>query len=144
MKLERALHELTVGVTHSMRKRDERDREMGLSEIMQQFQVRISGTGGSVFGFATVQIDFDYPFHYAPGQRDPDFARPQFWFGAECTPAMAVSAVVSAWGDDPHNGATISCNVDIGVAGPEQSFEGVAHLTFQGFSALAEAETDIE
>lgn len=142
--LHRAIAGMTIGVVKSTRARDARDAQMGLSEIMQQFQLEFSGVGGAAWGFATLPVVFDFPFYYAPGQRDPDFDRPHFWFGAEVTPAMGVSATVTGWSKDPDNGAIIAATVALGVSGPPVAFKGIVHLTFQGFSALAEAETDLE
>jgi hypothetical protein len=142
--LHRAIADMTIGVVKSTRARDARDRDMGLTEIMQQFQLEFSGVGGATWGFVTLPVVFDFPFYYAPGQRDPDFDRPHFWFGAEVSPAVAVSATVSGWSKDPDNGAIVAATVSLGVAGPAVAFKGVVHLTFQGFSALAEAEADIQ
>lgn len=151
--LHRAVGDLTLGIAKSMRARDARDAEMGLSEIMQQYQVRFSGVSDSAWGFAPVTLTFDFPFFYAPGQRDSDFDRPHFWYGAETTGAdgtgagiaIAFSAVVSAWVEEPKNGAIVGATVQIGVCGTVQAaYEGIAHLTFQGFSALSEDEPDFD
>jgi hypothetical protein len=148
----RAMLELTIGATKSMQRRAARDREMGLAEIEQQFQFEISGNAAITFAFAEVDVPFDYPFYYAPGQRDSDFNRPHFWFGAETSVAVAIVATVVAWELDEDNGAVIGATVAIGVAAgqpavPTQGvgvpFTGWAHLTFQGFSALAEDEIDL-
>jgi hypothetical protein len=138
----RALLNLTLGVAKGSLERDRRDREMGLSELEQQYQVQISGTAGTRWASSTVEVSFECPFYYAPGQRDSDFDRPQFWFGAETTVAVAITAVVIDWQLDDDNGAVTGATVAIGVlAGGAVPFTGFAHLTFQGFSALAEDES---
>lgn len=145
-RLHRAMEGVTLGVVKSTRAREQRDLEMGLAEIMQQFRVSFSGTVGTAWGFAATVVHFDFPFYYAPGQRDPDFDRPQFWYGAETDLHMAVSVVVRGWELDPENDAVVGAGIAIGVCGAiaDVPYTGVAHLTFQGFSALTEDETDIE
>jgi hypothetical protein len=140
----RTLLNLTIGSQKAMRAREQRDREMGLSEIMQHFQIGISGVAATGWGFAQATIAFEFPFYYAPGQRDPDFPQPQFWFGAEAGAPVAVSAVVGEWIADEDNGATIGAKVWVGVqaAVVGVAYDGVLHLTFQGFSALSEDEVD--
>jgi hypothetical protein len=119
---------------------------MGLQEAMQQFQLEFSGTAELTWGFASLNLVFDFPFYYAPGQRDPDFDRPHFWFGAVVNTPIAVTAVVTAWSIDEDNGAVIGATVHVGVcaATPGVAFDGVVHLTFQGFSALSEGGQDID
>jgi hypothetical protein len=146
--LDRAMGELTLGVVKSTRKRDQRDWEMGFKELQQQFQIKINGQASEAWGFAQTTIVFDYPFFYAPAQRDSDLDRPQFWFGAELYDFPgAASAVVTAWEIDPTHGAVVGATVSIGVAsqpGVDAPYEGVIHLTFQGFAALSEDETAVE
>lgn len=142
--LHRAVSDLTVGVAHAMRARDQRNREMGFAEVQQQFQVRMSGTATATVAYAITVVEFDYPFYYAPSQRDSDFSRPHFWFGAEASTPISVSAVVTAWDIDPDNAAIIGASVAVGVLSQTPvAYTGVLHLTFQGFAALGEDETDI-
>jgi hypothetical protein len=143
----RTMLDLSIGQANARRDREQRDRQMGLSELMQQFEIDFSGAAGTLWGFATQILIFDFPFYYAPGQRDPDFANPHFWFGAEARPAVAVSVTVTDWLFDDDNGAIIGAHVAIGVCGnvPNATpYTGTAHLTFQGFSALAEDEADFD
>jgi hypothetical protein len=144
---QRQVQALTLGVAKSQRKVRERERELGFAETEQQYQFPISGYVGPTAAFITTEILFDFPFYYAPGQRDPDFANPHFWFGAEARPAVAVSVTVTDWLFDDDNGAIIGAHVAIGVCGnvPNATpYTGTAHLTFQGFSALAEDEADFD
>jgi hypothetical protein len=143
--LNRAMADITLGVVKSTRARDARDAEMGLTEIMQQFKINFSGVANTGWGFAPLVLGFDYPFYAAPGQRDPQFEEPQFWFGAKVSPVVAVSATVSQYTVDPDNGAIVGANIAIGVCGAilNVPYEGVVDLTFQGFSALSEDEADV-
>lgn len=140
--LQRSMVRLTVGVARSMRARERRDREMGLAEMEEQFQVEISGNATTGLVWASQELSFDCSFHYAPGQRDSELDRPQFWFGAVVSPAVLVTAVVTAWTVDEDTGATIGATVAIGVmaAGPG-AYAGHVHLTFQGYGALIEEDT---
>lgn len=138
----RALLEITIGATKSMQARQARDAQMGLNELELQFQVKISGTATSGLAWGEVmEIPFDFPLHYAPGQRDSELVRPHFWYGVEITTATPVlaTAVVTEWLTDEDNGATIGANVQMGVIGAGD-YAAVMHLTFQGFGALAEGE----
>jgi hypothetical protein len=142
----RALMDLTVGLLQTTRARDRRDRQMGLAELVQQFQFEFSGTAGTLWGFASKTLVFEFPFYYAPGQRDPDFEHPHYWFGAEVSPPVAVSGTVTHWVYDDKSGAVIGAAVAVGVCGAAAAlaYEGTAHLTFQGMSALAEDEVDFQ
>lgn len=143
--LHRAIAGVTVGAVQSMRARDQRDRQMGLSELMQQFELVFSGTAGSAWGFAQTTVTFEFPFYYAPGQRDPQFENPHYWFGAETSAPVAVSVTVKQWTLDEDHGSVVGAVLYVGVCGVGQTpYNGVAHLTFQGFSALAEDEVGIE
>lgn len=139
--MQRALTGLTIGVAKQMRAREQRDREMGFAEIEQQFQVKITGTAGGAFGFESATISFDYPFYYAPGQRDSELDRPHMTFGGEASTAVAISAVVTGWDVDAESGAIQGAVVAIGVSGAEVDYTGVVHLNFQGFAALGEDES---
>lgn len=138
----RALLDISIGVTKSMQTRQALDAQMGLDELELQFQVKISGTATGTLSWGEVmEIPFDFPLHYAPGQRDSELIRPHFWYGAEIITAspVLVTAVVSDWLTDEDNGATVGAKVRMGVIGASD-FEAVVHLTFQGFGSLAEGE----
>lgn len=143
--LHRAVTDMTVGVARSMRAREQRNREMGFAEIQQQFQFKISGVAGVEWKWANLTVGFDYPFYYAPGQRDAEFSVPHFWYGAEVDTPVAISAAVLGWTRDSDNNAIIGSTVTVGNAGePGAPFTGFVHLTFQGFAALGEDESLIE
>lgn len=147
--LHRAVAELTVGAVRSMRAHDQRQAQMGLSEIMQQFQIEFSGEANLTWGFTNppVTIEFDFPFYYAPGQRDPDFEHPHFWFGVELTSEIdvAVTTYIGTWIIDEENGAVEGCTLYIGACTNDNGvpYAGIIHATFQGFSALGEDEADL-
>lgn len=132
----RAIADLTVGVAKSTEARRRREAELGLTESWQQFHVPLSGSAGTLPSFVYVDVEFDYGFHYAPGQRDSDLERPHFSFGSECDGEVDLGANVSEWNVDSDTGAYLGATVRLSaIAADETSFTGTAHLTFQGFSA---------
>jgi hypothetical protein len=142
----RTLLNLTLGVATSMRDREQRDTEMGLSEVVQQYQLEFSGTTTTAPTFAGASVKFDFPFHYAPGQRDTDLDRPQFSFGVEADKDIIVGAVVKSWTSDEDDGSVIAAAVRVGMLGAESglAYKGVLHLSFQGYAALAEDPDDVD
>lgn len=154
---QRTLSALTIGNVKSMQERSARTAEIALQETTQQYQFEIAGTASMGLAWSTVQVALDYEFYYAPGQRDSDLDRPQFYFGAEVAPPIddppedhpepspvAVTATVTRWLINEDNGAIVGAHVAIGCFADRDGvpFTGLAHLSFQGFSALVDAEVD--
>lgn len=145
----RAVAALSLGAVRETQRREARRRNMGLEEMDLQFQVAISGDAGTQADWDTFSIDFDFPFYYAPGNRDSDLDRPHFTFGAvvEDGSPVVVSACVTGWQLNEETqgvtGATVAvCAVAPGTSQPV-SFGGYVHLNFQGYAGVAEDETDI-
>lgn len=136
----RLLHDITIGTIQAVRSKDASDAQNEMREIEQQFQVAISGVAGAVPAFEGATLQFDVPFYYAPGQRDSDLEFPHFTYGSHTNPAVGVHATVSEWVHDETNGSVIGAVVQIGAVGLGEEFTGFAHLTFQGFGALAEED----
>lgn len=140
--VERALAQIVVGAVKSTREHDALNREMGFAEVEQQYQVPIEGTVGVVPIFVSVDIEFDYPMHFAPGQRDSELDRPHFWASAEMDRDIMVTAIVREWNVNSNNGAYIGATVKIAlVAGATVNYTGRIHLTFQGWGALDETDS---
>lgn len=135
---QRSISDLTLGASKARDRVIRRNKEMGLSEVMLQFQTPVSGTAAGSVGFATTTLTFDYNFYYAPGNRDSDLERPQFWFGVEIDGEVFVSCAVTSWETDVDTGATTGATVRLGVmsGGDIADFTGVLHSTFQGFGAI--------
>lgn len=139
---QRAISALTVGVAKSRQRKLRRDAEMGLRERLLQYQSTISGNAASVIAYAQVDVDFDYDFYFAPGNRESDLARPQFWPGLEVDNQVLWSAQVRSWVDDENTGATIGAVVELAIMASElTSYEGVLHMTFQGYGALNDGDS---
>lgn len=132
----RALHALTVGLLSPDRAKQIHRAKSKLDEVMMQFQFDIAGTATSSLVFASVDVVFDYPLHYAPGQRDSELDHPHFHYGSY-TPGnpVGIHATVTAWNRDPATGAFIGATVGVGVIG-SGAFTGRVHLSFQGYGAL--------
>lgn len=133
----RAVADLTLGVAKSTEARRQRDRELGLAETEQQFQIPVSGTASTLPGFSFLAVFFDFPFHYAPGQRDSDLQEPHMTFGSKCNADVTLNAHVRDWYIDSdtggYTGAVVVVSALAAVAGTD--FTGSVHVTFQGFSA---------
>jgi hypothetical protein len=143
---ERTLADIVIGAVQSTRARDARDREMGLSELEEQFQLVLEpATATTTIAWASTVVEFECKFHYAPGQRDSELDRPQFWFGAAVSPAVLVTAVVTDWTIETSTGAIVGATVAIGaLADSVTPYEGVVHLTFQGYGALIEESPNVD
>jgi hypothetical protein len=154
---QRMLADLTIGGIRSMQKRAESTAEISLQETTQQYQFEIEGSAAKEMAWATVPVTLDYEFYSAPGQRDSDLDRPQFYFGADIAPPIdepaadhpepapvAVFATVTRWLLNEGNGAVIGANVAVGCLTDQDgvAFSGLVHLSFQGFTALVDVETD--
>jgi hypothetical protein len=139
---QRAISDLTLGVAKSRQRKLQRDAEMGLRERLLQYQSVISGQATPGIAYAEVSVDFDYDFYYAPGNRDSDLARPQFWFGLEVNKQVLASAQVRSWVDDDNTGATIGAVVELAImATVLTKYSGVLHMTFQGYGALNDGDS---
>lgn len=129
----------TVGVFKGRQRRERQQAELGLNEIDVQYHIAINGTASLVPAFATIDLDFEFEFHSAPGNRPSDLLLPHFNFGADIYQGgpLMVSCHVSAWDENPDNGGITGADVSIGVQSatstPEE-FAGFAHLTFQGYA----------
>lgn len=147
--LGRVMRSLTIGPVHDTDARERRARDLGLSEIDEQFQLPIAGDAGSVIAWDSVTVSFDHPFHYAPGQRDSDLDVPQFTYGAviESGSPVIVSACVTGWIRDEDDDAVKGAVVQVGAHLPGTSeavhYGGFVHVTFQGYGALQEDETEM-
>lgn len=136
----RLLADITVGTIQSTRRRDLEVRENALKEIELQYQFQINGVAAPELAFAPITVTFTHSFFYAPGERLSSLEYPQFSFGAHTTPAVGIHAVVESWYHDTTNGAINGALVQVGAIG-NAAFDGLVHLTFQGYAALSEDQS---
>jgi hypothetical protein len=133
---QRQVQALTLGVAKSQRKVRERERELGFAETEQQYQFPISGYVGPTAAFITTEILFDFPFYYAPGQRDSDLEKPQMRQGFESPDNVMITIGVREWNVNEDTGGVIGATLVIGVlAAVAVTFTATGHAEFQGFSA---------
>lgn len=130
----RAVHEITIGAAKATEKRDRQLSELGFQEIDLQYQLPIQGEGTDIPVFDTVEINFEWEFHYAPAQRDSDLEVPHMTYGAYLTDGSAgIFANVKSWKANPANDGITGCTIQVGAIG-NQNFAGWLHVTFQGFA----------
>jgi len=146
---QRVLQKLTIGVTQARERRDATARQLGMRELEQQFQFPISGQAGTTIAWDSMGCDFDYPFYFAPGQRDSDLEVPHMTYGVvlEGGTPVAIVACVTGWKrdntDDSYTGATVAVGAfSPGASAPIQ-YGGAIHISFQGYGALLEDETEM-
>lgn len=145
--LSRVMRGLTIGVVRETDARDKRAKALGLNEIEEQFQIPVGGAAGTSVSMEAVELTFDYPFYFAPGMRDSDFDVPQMTYGAQLDGAVIYSVAVLGWDRDVADESVKGATVGISVCAPGTtegvSFGGFVHVTFQGFGALLEDETEM-
>lgn len=153
--LQRSLGKLTLGLV--------KDREAHLDEIEmismvegeQQFQIPVAGIARAEQVWQRVDLDFDFHFYNATGQRDSPYEKPQVWHGfvfenrAEEPEKGPVSVSVAVDWQDKIDGRDVisGAAVWIGVHSPtleERPFKGYVHVTFQGLGSRVETEVNNE
>lgn len=141
---QRAIADLTIGVAKATKARQDRVDQLGLQETYLQYQLPIGGTAGTLPGFATQAITFDFPFHYAPGQRDSDLEVPHFTHGSEVDGDVSVSTSVRSWDIDSDTGAILGATIGVSTIAAVEfvTFEGFVHVTFQGFCTPEDTPDD--
>lgn len=146
----RVMQGLSIGTVQETTRRAEKARELGLREIEVQFQIPVAGSAGTVIEWDSSSCDFDYPFYYAPGARDSDLDTPQMLYGAviESGSPVVLTACVTAWKQDESDDSYIGATLAIGAYSPgvaeAVSFGGSLHVSFQGYGALLEDETEMQ
>lgn len=133
---QRQVQALTLGVAKTTKRMRDWELSVGFAETEQQYQFPIGGYVGPVPAFSTVEITFDYPFYYAPGQRDSDLEKPQMRIGYEVDQQVMVTIGVQEWTVDENTGGITGATLVVGaLAASPVVFTGLGHAEFQGFSA---------
>lgn len=136
---------LQIGTVRGINAR-QRQRELeGLMEREDQFAIEVSGRGEEFPSWTTVTLNFDVHFVDATGQRDADFDRPIFSYGAYIPVGGPVGllACVTRWDIGKQN-ETTGCQLAIGAVATDQArkFRGEIHAVFQGYGAPKDAYGD--
>lgn len=145
-RLQQATKGLTIGVVQAMDRFFTEKALEALREVDEQFKIAISGRAEEFPVWDQVDIKFGTTFVDATGQRDSPFDRPHFTYGAEITSGkpVGVMATVMKWKVN-EKAETIAARVAVGVVATDLStkFEGLVHLTFQGYGAPVDVYGDV-
>jgi hypothetical protein len=153
-EMVRTLDSIQIGAALAMQKKRDRDDELAMHEIDLQYQLPINGIATSIIGWGTIEIEFEWEFHYAPANRDSRLVFPHMTYGAYVpppAPPIAVLACVTDWMIDPDTNAIVGAIIAVGafasVAPPtttdgssdtpaEQgvTWKGHLHVSFQGWA----------
>lgn len=150
--LQRSLRSLTIGTVETIAAAEAAVAEDRLQEQNQQFQIPIAGLARQGITWVKKQIAFAVVFVPAPSQRkNSSLVNPLFTYGVEIVrgnPAddpepVLVSCVVEYITDDKSN--ITGCWLNVGLHSPTPdavNFNGLVHLNFQGYGAIADYESD--
>lgn len=127
-----------IGAVLDVEKRKQRNDELDMHEIDLQYQMPVEGTSGDLTStWASIEIDFEWEFHYAPGNRENDLGVPQFTYGAVAGPdriPVALLACVTEWKIDEDTKAINGCFLSAVAYGPARPIKCQLHVTFQGYA----------
>lgn len=159
--LSRSAESLTLGLVRKLAQLEAEYDEIGLRQANQNFQIDVKGEASSGFGWTWMDLDFIFPFSYAPLRNESDIVFPHFTYGTyfpledeetgepldgdDNTPA-GVFAVVSHYYRDADSDKFTGARVyfGIGAASTEIAVAASVHLTFQGFVTSDEEEDDLD
>lgn len=144
--LTRSLAALTIGEPKAY---IERESELYDLRAMDMAQHVIAPFSGNVLRqplWTTLRIAFPNPFIMAmdPGKTDSTVRHPHFTSGVECRAPIIVHANLTGWASDDRDFFT-GASLNVGVYAPNApkrvSFEGQLHLTFFGYAAPEEDDS---
>lgn len=150
--LQRSLSQMTLGVVNDRQAKLDELAETRLTEGEQQFQIPISGLAKQGAVWVDVDLDFNFHFYNATGQRDSPYTKPQVSHsvvidGQSPDDPSAAPVIVSVCVDwRPHvddREVVTGAKVWVGVHSPtpdQRRFKGYLHITFQGYGARTEPE----
>lgn len=138
----RAVRGLTLGVMKAAdRAREQRELE-GLADVEENIKIDVAGRAEEFAAWTRLAIDFETVFIDASGQRDTEFDRPHFTYGAAITKGGPVGllACVTDWEVNERDEVT-GCIIAISAIATDTSrtFQGELHAKFQGYGAPADA-----
>lgn len=148
-QLDRTLDALTVGLVRGTKARDKQLAYAAGVEMEQQVRVPLSGEAGNGWGFVDRDVNWPYPFIWAPGQRGATYATPHFSYGVvhgqQTQQLIVIHAQVVKWNINDSSwvlGATVRFAASAPQLEGEElvSYSAMAHLTFQGMGAETEED----
>jgi hypothetical protein len=147
-QLERSLAAVTIGAMTDWRAREQSLEDTAKGEYLQQVQVQLAGVAAAAWGFATVDINWEIPFLYAPAQRRVPFKVPHFHSGFELGTGTSdvgylFSAHVVKWLQSKEQWY-VGATVQLGACAPnsikDEPYAAVAHLSFSGWGTPAQGD----
>jgi len=123
--------------------RAKRQRELeGLRETEEQIKIDVRGRAEEFPEWSEVHVNFETLFIDASGQRDTEFDRPHFTYGAyiERGGPVGLLACITRWDVTPRDEVT-GCILAVGAVSTDQArrFRGELHARFQGYGAPRDA-----
>jgi hypothetical protein len=146
-QLERSLAALTIGVQNGVSERRKALSDTFTGEYEQQVHVPLSGQASATWGFTDQPVNWELAFLYAPLQRRVPFGTPHFTYGIEITGGQGdlvlIHAHVIGWTITEQRwyvGATVRFAACAPNATDTIPYSAIAHLSFEGFAAVAETD----
>lgn len=138
----RAVRGLTLGVlTASARAKEQRQLE-GLAETEENVKIDVVGRAEEFPIWTRLHIDFETVFIDASGQRDTEFDRPHFTYGAVVHKGgpVGILSCVLQW-DVNNRDEVTGCIIAISAIATDHGrrFQGELHARFQGYGMPADA-----
>lgn len=138
----RAVRGLTLGVMKAASRAKEQRELEGLAEIEEQIKVDVSGSAQEFPAWTQLRLEFDSVFIDASGQRDTEFDRPHFTYGAvvEKGGPTGLLACVTSWEVNDRDEVT-GCILAVSAVSTDSArrFQGELHARFQGYGMPADA-----
>lgn len=149
--LERTLVELTVGVHQGAAQRKRALADTHFGPCLQPARVPLSGSAAAASAFTDAAVQWEDPFVYPPPQSRWPFHIPHFGYGIEMTAGQGELVVIHAhvigWTvteEQWYVGATVRFAISAPAADPTATaavpYSAIAHLSFTGYAAPAEAD----
>lgn len=148
--LQRSIAAMTIALHKAVEQKDARTSPYRMTEREVQYQIKLAGSAAAQPAETSVPVTFDVTFLADTGaQRDSSLNVPQIRVGWEfrtAPPGLIAYAHATDW-DYDDLGAVQGVTMTLGVYAPLQAtdsapFDGVCHLSFQGYGAPIDNDTD--
>lgn len=144
------LDALTSGVIEGKEAVEFEDYPLASTEMVQHIHVPVTGVAGPALADVEIEVTWPYPIInlMAAGQHESTQETPHFASGAELRTDSVVllDAQVRSWVQDErdfYTGAIVRLLAWAPGTRKMAHYTGVLHLTFTGYAAAAEDDTDI-
>lgn len=147
--LTSGLSAMTAGVVEGQERVEAADYPLASGEMLQRVQVPVTGVAGRSLVYSELDVIWPYPIinQLAAGQHESNQDTPHFASGVEIQTDdyVMLDAQIRAWQQDErdfYTGATVRLSVWAPQALKTTRYSAVLHLTFMGYSAAAEDDTE--